>query len=60
MTEFEIKLLMQLKELKESIDEVNHTLFETLGSKEVGDTMNAIQEISTNVSIIADTLNHTN
>jgi hypothetical protein len=58
VTEFEIKLLMQLKELKESIDEVNHTLFETLGSKEVGDTMNAIQEISTDVSIIADTLDH--
>lgn len=63
MTPFEEKLLITeqeklnaLQEINETLKNINTTLFETLGSKEVGEALQAIEYIATELNRIAQML----
>jgi len=63
MTSFEEKLLIleqnkleALQEINDTLKNINTTLYETLGSKEVGDALNAIEYIANELNRIAQML----
>lgn len=63
MTPFEEKLLITeqeklkaLQEINETLKNINTTLFETLGSKEVGEALQAVEYIATELNRIAQML----